>query len=112
MDGSVQESVQAEFVSEAAATILPDKNDVGEIIVKFMSTRPVSTTVRIKITDEQNREYTYSVVVTADNSLFTCYAFLADHQAEYHIVLEPGRIMKGSRTNQQNQSSIGTKFII
>ena len=39
-------------------------------------------------TDEQNREYFFNITFTADNSLFTCYNFLADHHSDYHIVLE------------------------
>lgn len=41
----------------------------------------------------------YRVNISADNSLFTCYAFLADHLYDFHIVLEEGHIMKGSRTS-------------
>jgi hypothetical protein len=40
------------------------------------------------------------VIFTADNSLFTCYSFLAEHQSDYHIVLEQDHIMKGTRNIQ------------
>ena len=43
--------------------------------------------------------------MTADNSLFTCYNFLADHQSEYKIILEEGKVMKGSRLNQASSVS-------
>ena len=48
-----------------------------------------------------------TVVLTSDNSLFTCYTFIADHNSEYRIVLEPGNIMKGSRN--QAADSAGCK---
>lgn len=41
-------------------------------------------------------------MVTSDNSLFTCYGFLADHNSDYQIVLETGQIMKGTRSQKQN----------
>ena len=63
-----------------------------EVEVKFSSMKPISTTIKLLITDEQNREYYYRVIVTADNSMFTCYAFLADHLFDFHIVLEEVRI--------------------
>ncbi len=43
--------------------------------------------------------------MTADNSLFTCYSFLADHYAEYQIVLEEGKVMKGSRLAASHRSA-------
>lgn len=69
--------------------ILPNnQSQPKEISIAFQCEKPISTTVQLKFIDDQNHVYPYNVVVTADNSLFTCYGFLADHQSEYHIVLE------------------------
>ena len=103
LDGTWAQVLHAEFVREGTeetlpgAIIVPDKPDVVEVSLRFVSAKPVATTLRLTLTDEQGKEYACGICVTADNSLFTCYAFLADHQSDYHIVLEPGRIMKGSR---------------
>jgi hypothetical protein len=59
-----------------------------EVEIKFNSPKPISTVIKLTFSDEQNREYNYRVIVTADNSMFTCYAFLADHLFDFHIVLE------------------------
>ena len=77
--------------------------------IEFTSPKPMSNNVPIRIRDDfgnlydifkQNFEqfsvflsstifrFEYNVVATADNSIFTCYGFLAEHQTEYHIVLE------------------------
>ncbi len=51
--------------------------------------------------------------MTADNSLFTCYNFLADHHSEYQIILEEGKVMKGSRRNHEsNVSSVSGEPIL
>lgn len=47
-------------------------------------------------------------MVTSDNSLFTCYGFLADHNSDYQIVLETGQIMKGTRP--QKHTSITSEL--
>jgi hypothetical protein len=110
LDGTqVTNILRGEFLGSAGneyAYIEPDKIDVAEISLKFSSTRPVSSVIRLKVSDESGREYFFSVTVTADNSLFTCYAFLADHHAEYHIVLEPGHIMKGANSQKITSSGI------
>lgn len=49
--------------------------------------------------------YFFVVVFTSDNSLFTCFPFLAEHNTDYHIVLEQGHIMKGSRLNGEYSPS-------
>ena len=69
--------------------ILPKSNSNEiEVEVKFNSIKPISASITLTFSDEQNREYNYRVIVTADNSMFTCYAFLADHLFDFHIVLE------------------------
>jgi hypothetical protein len=70
------------------AILANNQSQPKEVSLTFSCTKPISTTVKVIFKDDQNHEYAYNVVVTADNSLFTCYGFLADHQSEYHIVLE------------------------
>ena len=65
-----------------------NENGVIEVSLSFSCKNPISSVVKLKFTDEQNREYYYNVTVTADNSLFTCHAFLADHQTDYQIIVE------------------------
>ena len=103
IDGDVVNVLMAEFANEAA--ILPNENHQIEVNLKFRSPKPISTTVKLKFIDEQDRAYYFNVLVTADNSLLTCYGFLADHHANYHIVLEQGQVMKGTRTNQSLNGS-------
>lgn len=77
------------FLFIAFEAIQPENEDAFlEVSLSFSCKKPVSTVVKLKFTDEQNREYFYNVTVTADNSLFTCHAFLADHQTDYQIIVE------------------------
>jgi len=111
LDGEVAEGlVVVRFLNEPV--ILPQTtNHAIEVEVRFCSLKPVSSTVRIKFVDSSNREFFYNVVVAADNSLFTCYAFLADHLLDYHIVLEEGHIMKGSRASVLASELSGEPFL-
>lgn len=110
LDGELLEVLSVNFVKDS--TILPQTtNHVIELDVLFSSPKPISTTVKLKFIDEQNREFFYNVVVTADNSLFTCYAFLADHLLDYHIVLEEGHVMKGSRASVLASELSGEPFL-
>lgn len=87
LDGEPLNPLSVRFINDPV--ILPQvANSQIECEVKFMSAKPISTTIKLTLTDEQNREYVYRVITTADNSLFTCYAFLADHLYDFHIVLE------------------------
>jgi hypothetical protein len=104
LDGEVVDAVTAFFAStnDSFAFILPGSDQEGidessksaglELNIRFESAKPVSTTCRLKIADDHGREFFFNVVVTADNSLFTCYSFLADHNTDYHIVLQEVKI--------------------
>ncbi len=111
LDGEVVDGViSVKFLNEPV--ILPQTyNHAIELEVRFCSLKPISTPVRIKFTDDFKREFFYNVIVTADNSLFTCYAFLADHLLDYHIVLEEGHIMKGSRASVMASEMSGEPFL-
>ncbi|CAF0834043.1 unnamed protein product [Brachionus calyciflorus] len=105
--GDTIDVLTADFVDDPI--IDPEnKADTIEIAIKFTSPKPISDSIKIKFTDEQNREFIYNVIVTSDNSLFTCYGFLADHNTDYQIVIETGQIMKGTRT--QKQASLASEM--
>lgn len=93
LEGESIQVLKADFVNDPV--ILPDENHRIEINLKFSSSKPISTTIRLKFIDEQNREYEFSTIVTADNSLFTCYSFLADNHNAYHIVSDQSSQVRG-----------------
>ena len=88
LDGELLDVLQVRFVNDPVILPQTTGNHAIELDVVFCSMKPISTTVKLKFVDEQNREFFYNVVVTADNSLFTCYSFLAEHLMDYHIVLD------------------------
>lgn len=88
LDGELSDVLQVKFVNDPVILPQTTGNHAIELDVLFCSLKPISTSVKLKFIDEQNREFFYNIVVTADNSLFTCYSFLAEHLMDYHIVLD------------------------
>ncbi|KAL8606797.1 hypothetical protein ACOMHN_049626 [Nucella lapillus] len=56
--------------------------------VTFCSPRPVSFTKPIVFKDSQDRSFSLPLTATADNSILTCYPFLAINRASHTIVRE------------------------
>lgn len=103
-NGEKVDVINASFIGDSK--INPGKmSESKELEISFNCSKPISSTIKLKFIDSQNNEYFYNVVVTADNSLFTCYGFLAEHQTDYQIVLEEGKIMKGTRNTLPSRIS-------
>lgn len=56
--------------------------------VQFASDVPVSFSRQIRFEDGVGNSAELTVTATADNSLFTCYPFIAKHRDDFRIVCE------------------------
>ncbi|CAF1137797.1 unnamed protein product [Didymodactylos carnosus] len=92
--------------------INPD--ELQDIVLKvfFTSSKSISETVILKLTDNEKNIFELEVCVTADNSMFTCYSFLWKSESEYHIVVQPGQIMKGSRIKSDESHKSGEPLLV
>jgi hypothetical protein len=97
----------ASFVEPAIINV--DKQQDFIMKTFFNSNHSYSEQIIIKIIDEERNMFEYEVYVTADNSIFTCYAFLWKSENDYQIVVQPGQIMKGSRIKSDESNSSGMK---
>ena len=67
----------------------------------------LSTVCHIVLLIDAAFSFEYEVYVTSDNSIFTCYSFLWKSENDYHIIVPPGQIMKGSRIKSDESHSSG-----
>ena len=61
------------------------------IFFRFESDRPLSFQEPIVFEDSLGNKYPLNITATADNSLLTCYPFVAQHRMDHQIVCEEVR---------------------
>ncbi|RDD38935.1 Cilia- and flagella-associated protein 47 [Trichoplax sp. H2] len=55
-------------------------------IIKFQTSKPVSTIIPIQFKDSFGNSYTLNVAVTGENCLLTAYPFIASKNKDHHII--------------------------